>query len=93
MEQLFEIIMLLAFGAAWPFSIRTSLQTRSTKGKSIVFLWVVFFGYVSGIVNKFVNDQAADMVVWFYLANVFMVAFDTVLYYRNLRFENARAAE
>jgi len=92
MNQTFEIMMLLSFGAAWPFSIAASLKSRSTKGKSIVFLWVVLFGYICGIVNKFVNGLSSDLVLWFYSANALMVAFDTGLYYRNLRLERAQTS-
>ncbi len=51
--SIFEIIMLLCFGFAWPFSIVKSFQSRSTKGKSILFLLVVLAGYIAGIIHKF----------------------------------------
>ena len=91
MNQIFEILMLLSFGAAWPFSIRTSWRSRRTAGKSIVFLWVVLAGYSCGIANKIINDQTGDGVVWFYALNTVMVIIDTGLYYRNLRLETGMA--
>jgi len=87
MNQIFEVLMLLAFGAAWPFSIRKSWVSGSTAGKSIVFLWVVLIGYLSGIANKIINEQVGDGVIWFYTCNTLMVSIDTVLYYRNRRRE------
>jgi len=35
--SMFEIIMLVCFGAAWPFSIYKSYTSRSNAGKSIFF--------------------------------------------------------
>jgi hypothetical protein len=83
MNHIFEVLMLVAFGAAWPFSIRRSWMSRSTAGKSIVFLWVVLIGYACGVINKIVNQQVSEGVVWVYAANALMVSLDTVLYYRN----------
>ena len=48
----FEILMLVCFGAAWPFSIYKSWRSREVAGKSVVFLFVIFAGYVSGAVHK-----------------------------------------
>ncbi|QJR20792.1 hypothetical protein BREVNS_0042 [Brevinematales bacterium NS] len=78
---LFEILMLLCFGAAWPFSIYRSYISRSTAGKSVIFLWIVWLGYIFGILNKFV--RGVDGVVFFYLLNLSMVSIDIALYYRN----------
>ena len=79
MNQIFEVLMLIAFGAAWPFSIRKSWVSSSTAGKSIVFLWVVLVGYLCGITNKIINEQVGDGVIWFYTCNTLMVSIDTVL--------------
>lgn len=87
-KQLFEILMLVCFGAAWPFSIHKSWTSRSTSGKSLVFLWVIVSGYCCGIVNKIVNN-AFQAVFWFYIADLAMVATDLVLYYRNRRIERS----
>jgi len=48
----FEVLMLVCFGAAWPASIYRSYVSRTTAGKSIVFLVVVFAGYLAGITHK-----------------------------------------
>jgi hypothetical protein len=86
--SVFEIIMLLCFGAAWPFSIARSLRSRSTSGKSLVFLRVVMAGYAAGIVHKAL--YARDFVLWMYAFNMLMVATDTVLWLRNRRLERSR---
>lgn len=83
--NLFEIIMLICFGAAWPVSILKSYRSRQTGGKSIMFLYVVFIGYLAGIVHKLMNDR--DMVICLYVLNALMVRIDIVLYRRNRRLE------
>jgi hypothetical protein len=83
--SVFEIVMLLCFGFAWPFSIYRSYKSRSTHGKSVVFLYVVFAGYIAGILNKVFNQP--DLVVIFYIINLFLVSIDIVLFYRNRMLE------
>lgn len=83
--SVFEIIMLLCFGAAWPVSIAKSLKYGRTGGKSLVFLVIVIVGYAAGIVNKILYDP--DFVVWLYALNATMVAVDAALWIRNRRAE------
>jgi hypothetical protein len=77
----FEAIMLLCFGAAWPFSIYKSYRSGNTGGKSPVFLVIVIIGYISGIINKILNN--IDFVIWLYALNTAMVSIDLALYFRN----------
>ncbi|HZK55361.1 MAG TPA: PQ-loop domain-containing transporter [Desulfosporosinus sp.] len=81
--SIFEIIMLICFGAAWPLSIYKSYTSRSTEGKSVSFLFVILIGYVAGIFYK-IFDQY-DSVVYLYLLNCIMVLTDLLIYYRNRR--------
>lgn len=82
--SIFEIIMLVCFGAAWPFSIYKSWKTREVAGKSLPFLFVVFVGYAAGILHKLVFHL--DLVVFLYALNALMVAVDIALYLRNRGF-------
>ena len=75
--------MLICFGAAWPFSLYKSYKSKSTAGKSVIFLYVVFFGYVAGWLHKYLYDL--DFVIFLYTLNALMVLLDIVLYYRNKR--------
>ena len=77
--------MLLCFGAAWPFSIVRSWKSRSTQGKSMVFLLVFILGYLAGIANKILYHY--DVVLFLYLLNVTMVSVDACLWVRNRRHE------
>lgn len=81
--SIFEIIMLICFGAAWPLSIYKSYTSRSTEGKSVSFLIVILIGYVAGIMNKIFNQY--DAVVYLYLLNFIMVLTDLLIYFRNSR--------
>jgi hypothetical protein len=79
--SVFEIVMLVCFGAAWPFSIYKSWRTRQVAGKSLPFLLVVLAGYLSGILHKAIYRY--DPVIFLYILNAAMVAADITLYLRN----------
>ena len=78
---MFEFLMLLCFGVSWPFSILKSIRSRSTKGKSIMFMLLVELGYVFGIVHKLLYSM--NWVIWAYVALFFVVGLDIALYFRN----------
>lgn len=86
-DGIWEIIMLVCFASAWPFSIYRSYVSGSTKGKSLFFLLILIIGYLCGIVNKFVSDDV-NYVLFFYILNTALVSLDVVLYFRNRRREN-----
>lgn len=83
--SLFEIVMLLCFGFAWPFSIHKSWVSRKTQGKSLVFLVIVWIGYLAGIIHKALYSR--DMVIFMYALNMTMVTADALLYLRNRALE------
>lgn len=79
--SIFEIVMLLCFGAVWPFSIYTSYTSRSNAGKSIVFLFVILVGYGAGCVHKMLYHF--DPVIFLYAFNGSLISVDIALYFRN----------
>ncbi|HOT45021.1 MAG TPA: hypothetical protein PLM53_13085 [Spirochaetota bacterium] len=81
--SIFEIIMLICFGAAWPFSIYRSWKSKSVKGKSLVFLFIVMAGYLAGIMHKVFFNY--DDAIYLYITNFSLVTIDTALYIRNRR--------
>ena len=81
--SVFEIIMLVCFGAAWPVSIWKSYTSRQTGGKSLGFLIIILVGYVAGIVHKLLHSN--DAVIYLYILNALMVSVDIGLYFRNIR--------
>jgi hypothetical protein len=84
--SIFEAMMLLCFGAAWPSSIYKSYTSRTSKGKSIVFLVIVLIGYTAGILHKIFYNF--DMVIYLYIINMLMVLADIFLYFRNSRLDH-----
>ena len=83
--SIFEALMLLSFGAAWPTQIYKSYTSRKTSGKSVAFLYIVILGYLSGIVHKILYSR--DIVMILYIINLIMVSIDVWLYYRNRSIE------
>jgi hypothetical protein len=84
--QLCEIGMLVAFGCSWPFNILKSWHSRTAKGKSVVFEYIVVFGYLVGLLGKYIGWTRTGVwawSVWFYIADIIMVLTDIALYYRN----------
>ncbi len=79
--SIFEILMLVCFGAAWPVSIYKSIKTRQVAGKSLPFLVIILVGYVAGVLHKLLFRY--DLVIFLYLLNALMVTADIVLYLRN----------
>ena len=82
---IFEFLMLFCFGFSWPFAILKSLKSRSTKGKSLMFMLLVELGYVFGIIHKVL--YSFNWVTWVYVALFFLVATDVFLYWRNRQYE------
>ena len=93
MAEFLEIVMIVSFGASWPMNVLKSYRARTTKGKSLAFLYLILFGYVAGIASKFVNEayMAAFAQKWyvlfFYVLNFIMVGTDLILYYRNKKID------
>ncbi|MDD3013348.1 MAG: PQ-loop domain-containing transporter [Candidatus Gastranaerophilales bacterium] len=78
--SIFEIGMLVCFGASWPFAVVKTYKTKNVKGKSILFLILVLIGYLFGILHKIFHNY--DMVIYLYMLNGLMVLADIILYFR-----------
>ena len=87
---IFEFLMLFCFGFSWPFSILKSVRSKSTKGKSLLFMILVELGYVFGIIHKALYTY--NWVIWMYAVLFCLVAVDLGLYWRNWRIERRAAA-
>lgn len=93
MSEILEIIMILSFGASWPMNVIKSYKARTTKGKSLAFLLLIFFGYIAGITSKFMNEAYMASfgekwyVLFFYFLNLFMVGTDLLIYIRNRKLD------
>jgi uncharacterized membrane protein YbjE (DUF340 family) len=87
--SVFEIAMLVCFGAAWPVSIYKSLKSRQVAGKSLPFLVIVLVGYAAGVLHKLIFHY--DLVIFLYVLNALMVTIDIVLYLRNRMYHVRRS--
>ena len=93
MSEILEIVMIVSFGASWPLNVLKSYRARTTKGKSLPFLVLIFFGYVAGIASKFLNEtymaqfSSKWYVLVFYFLNLTMVGIDLALWCRNYRLD------
>jgi len=75
--KLFEAIMLICFGAAWPISIYKLYKAKMAHGKSRLFLAVIMLGYLSGICYKITGRN--DAIIALYVLNLIMVFIDFLL--------------
>ena len=95
MAEILETIMIVSFGLSWPMNVVKSYRARTTKGKSLMFLCFILFGYVAGISSKLVNEAYMASigqkwyVLFFYVLNFLMVSLDLCLYVRNHRLDKA----
>ena len=99
MAELLEVLMIVSFGASWPLNVIKSYKTRTTKGKSLGFLCLIFAGYIAGILSKLLNEtymmslSTKWYVLFFYVLNLIMVGTDLCLYIRNYRLERKHESE
>lgn len=77
-QQFFEAMMLVCFGASWPFAIMRTYKAKTAKGKSFIFLSLLILGYIAGMVSKLWLDEL-PWVFFFYLMNLIMVSTDLTL--------------
>ncbi len=88
---IFEGIMLFCFGLSWPISVYKSITSKSTKGKSVFFLFAILVGYISGITGKIVGHVTGkadiNIVLALYIINFLVVSTDVVLYFINRKRE------
>ncbi|OXU14943.1 hypothetical protein [Sedimentisphaera salicampi] len=80
--ELLEAGMVVCFGAAWPISIHKSITSKTSKGKSFVFLLVIFAGYILGVSRKVITDTYS-IAFYAYCLNLLMVGADSMLWLIN----------
>ena len=96
MPEILEIIMILCFGASWPFNVVKSYRARTTRGKSLLFLILIEIGYIAGIAAKLANPAYMASfgqkwyVLFFYVLNFCMVSVDLAIYFRNKKLDAQR---
>ena len=90
--KVLEATMLILFGISWPFNLLKSIKTRSTKGKSLLFLVLIDLGYLAGITSKFFSTSFVWATDWWvfaiYVINFLFVSADLTMYFINKSREN-----
>ncbi len=82
MATMFEGMMLLCFGLSWPISVYKSITSKSTKGKSVIFISAILIGYICGIAGK-IASGSINYVLAIYIFNFTVVSIDFILYFIN----------
>ena len=85
--KVLEATMLILFGISWPFNLMKSIRSKSTKGKSLLFLILIDLGYVAGITSKFFSTTFVWQTDWWifaiYITNFLFVSADLIMYFVN----------
>ena len=90
--EILEMVMIVCFGISWPLTVYKSYKARTAKGKSVVFLFAIWFGYVAGICGKILQDNIT-ITFYFYIVNIIVVSADIALYFRNKALDRRKVAE
>ena len=90
--NIFESIMLVCFGFAWPLSIYKSFVSKKTAGKSLLFLIVLQIGYVAGVLFRLTEywdnpGKTISINLYLYIHNFIMITIDELLFLRNRKLE------
>ena len=91
--ELMEVCMIVSFGCSWPLNVIKSYKVRTTKGKSLAFLLLIFGGYICGITGKLMAPSCKWYVLFFYVLNFIMVGIDLMLYFRNYKLDKQAEKE
>lgn len=85
--KILEVVMLVLFGISWPFNLIKSIRSKSTKGKSLLFLILIDIGYIAGITSKFFSETFVWATDWWifmiYVINFAFVIADLIMYFIN----------
>ena len=91
----YEAVMLICFGASWPLSLLKTLRVKNPTGKSLLFMYLILIGYISGILNKIpAFGGKYDHVLWLYVLNLLMVGTDlffTQLYLHRMKIRSLKS--
>lgn len=94
LTDLLEAITIFCFGLSWPISIRKSLISKTTKGKSLFFEVFILLGYAIGIIRKLIQIfilNSSGLIFYlsfvFYIINFITISIDIFLYFKNSKLD------
>ena len=91
-----EIIMIVLFGASWPFNLVRAYKAKTAKGTSIMFLFLIEIGYTAGILSKIFAAIYEGSEFWtalriiafcFYIVNFAMLFTAILIFFRNKKID------
>ena len=82
MSEILETIMLFCFGFSWPINAVKAYRAGTARSTSLLFLILIFTGYVAGIAAKLVARKIS-YVLAVYLFNFVTVGANLIIYFRN----------
>ena len=82
MSELLETVMLICFGASWPVNAVKAYRAGTAKSTSLLFLCLIFVGYIAGIGAKLVSGTI-NYVLIVYILNFCTVSANLVVYFIN----------
>ena len=90
--KVLEALMIVLFGISWPFNLLKSIRSKTTKGKSLLFLCLIDLGYLAGLTSKFFSESFVWASDWWifviYCINFTLVTSDLIVYFINKSREN-----
>jgi len=89
MANFLETCMLICFGLSWPVAAVKLWRSKTAKGASVFFYFIIMAGYLLGIGAKIAAGNLS-YVLGMYALNFLMVGLNVVLYFRNRRFDRQR---
>ncbi len=89
LADIFEMLMILSFGISWPINVLKGYRSRTAKGKSVLFDYLILFGYFCGVASKIISHNF-NLAFYFYFPNIIMVVTDIIIYYRNKKLDALR---
>ena len=94
--KVLEAIMIILFGISWPFNLLKSIRSKTTKGKSLLFLVLIDLGYIAGLTSKFFSESFVWSTDWWifvvYAINFTLVSADLIVYSINKAREKKQEA-
>ena len=92
MAEILETVMLVCFGASWPFNLVKNIKAGTARAMSLPFLLLIITGYICGIAAKIISNRI-NYVLIAYAFNLLIVSANLVVYFINRRKDKAAAKE
>ncbi len=86
MSEFLSAVMLVCFGFSWPVNLVKNIKQKSAKSMNILFLSLIFIGYIAGIASRIVSNMYGYVFV-IYIINLIVVSANLVVYFVNRKYD------